>query len=626
MNSHRKGLLTEFPIDSIRAGFPVASKPMAKLNSGSFLSRTPVRDSAEFADREFSAIQTSPSSDPSSDFRHSEAARCSQYSTGCHSEAAPSPAHFAGLQPKNPAQLDLLTATQNPVTIRFFRHPGFLVALALLLAWQSARISAQGFGSSKKTIILQRKLPGLIHMPGAGIDIRPVVRDPTQRDLAQALSDLLLVTLQKNDTSLHVDKTSPDVVIAYSIITYQTPPPVTSVRQETQLQKGKFVQVPVQYFKVTGELTIAYQAIDSHKRALDAGTISKKYSQDFQAGTNQAVGGNAGEPGESGGGGIGVLNPFRKKKPEELEGPPNPIQLRQKLMDGVIAQLAPRFVNTTENVEVMLSRGKPFDDPNKLAEKAQWTRYLEALETMTPLGNPADDAYRRYNIGVANEALAYQAEDKASVQKFLDQAAINYGKAIDARPSEKYFIDPQTRIETAVAHYKKLNEGANTKDDTQRASNSSGAAPGGSLGGQPAGGSETLDSTPAAANSATATAANTRGAATSSKTRTPASRGATTASSPTSKAATAPSAASKPATGKPTGSSLGNADVIKMAKAGVDEDSIIASIQDASAVNFDLSPDGLIALANNGVKGKIVSAMRARAKQSSHHSASPGSN
>ena len=42
--------------------------------------------------------------------------------------------------------------------------------------------------------------------------------------------------------------------------------------------------------------------------------------------------------------------------------------------------------------------------------------------------------------------------------KYLDQAAINYGKAIDARPAEKYFVDPQKRIETAIAHYKELDQ------------------------------------------------------------------------------------------------------------------------------------------------------------------------
>jgi hypothetical protein len=33
-------------------------------------------------------------------------------------------------------------------------------------------------------------------------------------------------------------------------------------------------------------------------------------------------------------------------------------------------------------------------------------------------------------------------------------------------------------------------------------------------------------------------------------------------------------------------------------------------------VQFDLSPDGLVDLASNGVKGKIVAAMRERAKRS----------
>jgi hypothetical protein len=76
---------------------------------------------------------------------------------------------------------------------------------------------------------------------------------------------------------------------------------------------------------------------------------------------------------------------------------------------------------------------------------------------------PADDAYRLYDIGVAYEALAYAAEDEKSAMKFLDEAAINYGKAIDAKPAEKYFLDPQKRIETAIAHYKELEEQGHSK-------------------------------------------------------------------------------------------------------------------------------------------------------------------
>ena len=82
-------------------------------------------------------------------------------------------------------------------------------------------------------------------------------------------------------------------------------------------------------------------------------------------------------------------------------------------------------------------------------------------------------------------------------------------------------------------------------------------------------------------------------------------------------AAPAPGAASKaPAkTPAPAAPALTNAQVIKMAKAGVDEDNIVATIHGATAVQFDLSPDGLVDLASNGVKGKIVMAMRERARR-----------
>ena len=59
---------------------------------------------------------------------------------------------------------------------------------------------------------------------------------------------------------------------------------------------------------------------------------------------------------------------------------------------------------------------------------------------------------------MVNEALAYQAEDVTKAKRFLQEAAIDYGKAIDAKPSEKGFLGPQTRIDTALAHYKVLGD------------------------------------------------------------------------------------------------------------------------------------------------------------------------
>jgi len=79
---------------------------------------------------------------------------------------------------------------------------------------------------------------------------------------------------------------------------------------------------------------------------------------------------------------------------------------------------------------------------------------------MTPFGQPGQDAYRLYNLGVVNEALGYQAEDVTQARKYLQEASIDYGKAIDAKPDEKYFLQPQTRIDTALAYYKPLGDQA----------------------------------------------------------------------------------------------------------------------------------------------------------------------
>ena len=496
----------------------------------------------------------------------------------------------------------------RPSRAAFRWGPRVVALVAALLSCSGLQTAAQGFGASKKTITLERKLPAVVHLPGTAIDIRPAASDHAKADVAQALADVLLVTLQKNDPRLHVDKNSPDVVIGYSITTFQTPPPIGFVRQETRYVNKRFVQVPVQYFKVVGELTIAYLAADGHKKTLDADTITKKYAQDFQVGTNVAA-----SPDEGVGSFVSKINPFNKgKKPEENMGPPNAVQLRQILVDGVVSQLALRLVNTNEKIEVMLSRGKPFDDANKLAEKGLWTRYLEAVETMTPLSDPAQDAYRLYNIGVADEALAYQTEDATAAHRFLNDAAINYGKSIAAKPDEKYFLDPQTRIETALAYYQKLKAGANTKGDLATASSASG------------------DTQQTKAVSAEGESNGTRTAAVGG-TGSPGNAGSRAKGpSGSAKNGSGVGAGAAPPGSKPDAGAakqpLANEDVIRMAKAGVDEDSIVTAIQDAAKVNFDLSPDGLIALANAGVKGRIATAMRARAKQAPRRASSPAPN
>jgi len=135
--------------------------------------------------------------------------------------------------------------------------------------------------------------------------------------------------------------------------------------------------------------------------------------------------------------------------------------------------------------------------------------------------------------------------------KYLDEAAIDYGKAIDSRPSEKYFLEPQRRIEDAIAHYRQLEE---EKHPAPQAA----AAP----------------SVPAVADSGTP-------------------------------------AAPKPTAAK----ALTNAQVVSMVKSGMDEDTVTQAVRSAKAVNFDMTTGGQQALIGDGVSLTVIQAMKTRAER-----------
>jgi hypothetical protein len=478
------------------------------------------------------------------------------------------------------------SSNRNPLVLIWIVFAMCVCCLPL----SSAR--AQSFGSGKKKVTMQRRLPAAVHFTATSFDVHVTARDAAQNNVAQSLGDLLPTELQRENKDLHVDKAAPELQIACTITSFETPPPVPFSRNEVTMQKNA---PPKKYYKVTGTLTVAYQARDK-SRVIDSDNITARYSEDFEEGTNVAANESIGAK---------VVDPFKRlagKKTEETATAPTPEQLRSILITRVVSQIAARLVNTNEVIEVTLAHGKQLDAPVKLAETGLWSRYLESLETMQPFPDPTLDAYRLYDIGVGYEAEAYKSEDHAAAKKLLDEAAINYGKALDAKPAEKYFMEPQTRIETAIEHYRAL--------EASMAA-ASAPPPAASAPAQPAP-VTTVNSAPPAKT----------GTGTRSATPNSGSTGSSTKSATTTKTSNSGSASSK----TPAAPALTNAQVVKMAKSGVDEDTIIGAIHDAASVQFDLTPDALIQLAQNGVKGKVVSAMRERDKRSTHHASPPASN
>ncbi|HEV2575685.1 MAG TPA: hypothetical protein VGU25_00625 [Acidobacteriaceae bacterium] len=416
-------------------------------------------------------------------------------------------------------------------------------ATALLLP---LAVSGQNFGSAlsltRKKIVLERKLPPTGHIEGTGIKV--VVNGVgVPGDISTTLGTTLEDILLRNDPRLRSEDVHPDTIITCTITSYAQPAPTRTQQSTVSLDKKKPAQ-PQYEERMTGTLTVGFKAASRSGHSLAADNVKANYDREFSVAANGST--NTGFTSSL----LHSVTSHTSKSNNE-DQPPTPLELRDQLIKDAAIQIASNLVNTNEQVTVNLARGAGLDEPVKLMENKLYSRALEGLETMPPFSSPEEDAYRLYDIGVANEALAYSSEDVNKARTFLQQAAINYGKAIDAKPTEKNFLEPQNRIDTALAHYKSLSEQSK----------------------MPAMETASARSTPGRTVSDTST---THGAA------------------------------------DPSGDSMTNDQVIEMVAAHIDEANIIDNIQHAPDVHFDLSVQGQVYLSQHGVNGRLLSAMKAR--------------
>ena len=340
----------------------------------------------------------------------------------------------------------------------------FRLLLVLLLA-PGATIHAQNFGGAfqRKKIVLVRKLPPTGHIDGPTFAVKVVGAGVTP-DVTQALQSTLESVIVANDSRLlslsPTDKDKPDAVINVQITNFSEPP--AQITRQAGLSFSKKPAPEETVTHVTGAITANFNAQDLRNRhSIAANVVSAKYDQEFEQQPPQPA--NAKPSTMS-----GILGSVHIPKipgtsqtgtnPQDDPKPPTPADLKALLVQTAALEIAAHLVNTSEQVQVDLARGGGLDEANRLMDQKLWTRALEQLETMPPFPNGSDDAYRLYNLGVVNEALAYQAEDVTKAKKYLQEASIDYGKAIDSKPDEKGFLAPQTRIDTALTHYKVLGD------------------------------------------------------------------------------------------------------------------------------------------------------------------------
>ena len=411
-------------------------------------------------------------------------------------------------------------------------------------------LHAQSFGASKTKVTLQRKLPATAHLNGTTFKVRASGHD-TQRDLAHNLEALLETELLKDDPHLRQDESNPSTIITCEITEFSHPQPTVTTRPSLAVTKN--APKTATYTRITGNLTVAFQAKTAGGQVLTSDNVTAKYDEEFDSAGNNSSHGVKGT----------VTDTWKRLKggasSEDLN-PPTDAELQSKLVTDAVHQIAEHLVNTNEVLEVYLAKSKgSLDEGDKSAEAGLWQRALETFETAPPSPKPDEDAYRLYDIGVAYEALAYGAEDEKTAMKFLDEAAINYGKAIDAKPGEKYFLEPQKRIETAIAHYKEFEDEKHRREQAEEDEKRAKSAPG----------TQAKDAGPGNAHA------------------------------------------------HPTPKGMTNSQVLAMVKSGMDEDTIVQTIRTSRAASFDLSAAAQQDLTKGGVSVPVLTAMKARAARKS---------
>ena len=285
----------------------------------------------------------------------------------------------------------------------------------------------------KKTVTLRSRLPPVYNASGKTVVID---MDNPKGDLQTELLVALENQLTQDDSSIHVGGTRPDLKIECKITHVGAP-------QRQQTSENNITTV-----RLVGSLSVALRISEpssNHviKSALASSDYNEEMSHTTSATSATKVFGHM-FPGSG-----PTTTPVHSDLRSEEE-------VHQFLVRDAATKIASFVVNTEQTVPVLLAGGGGLDSADKLAQSGLWARNLEELETLSPLSEPRYEAYRLYNIGVANEALAYQAQDSKSAVKYLEQASNDYGKALEQRPEEKYFLQPQNRIKSALSHYTEI--------------------------------------------------------------------------------------------------------------------------------------------------------------------------
>lgn len=310
--------------------------------------------------------------------------------------------------------------------------------------------TAQG-SSSKKTVIDVRPSP-LVYLPGPAFRIEVYSTNPVAPGVPERLQQGIEQVLLMNDPRLRVAQTAADTSIACTITDLSVSPRIEIRSRPEYRRTGQIIVTDSDTGVSHTEDQFAYVDV-SYRVLVFEGRMSVKwdvtdvatgillYSDRVDAGFT-----NAREAGPD----LGV-GPIVGSSIAPVDLNIAYLKLADKAAGLILAQLSPRVYSEI----VALSSGK-LKEASKLLESGLWSEALTLLSSMPAFKDPKDDAYRLYSIGVAQEALAYKAQDQFEKKRQLEQAVDNYRRAAELKPGENMFWAPKNRAESALSQTGRL--------------------------------------------------------------------------------------------------------------------------------------------------------------------------
>jgi hypothetical protein len=298
--------------------------------------------------------------------------------------------------------------------------------------------------SSRKTVIDVRTSP-VVYLPGPTFRIEVYSTNPVAPGVPERLQEGIEQVLVMNDPRLRVTQTAADTSIACTIIDLSVSPRIEIRSRPEYRMTGQIIVTDSETGVSHTEDQFAYVDV-SYRVLVFEGRMSVKWDvTDVATGillySDRVDAANAREAGPDLGLGASVGSSIGSVDLNIAY-----LRLADRAAGLILAQLSPR--NYPEIVA--LSTGK-LKDASKLLESGLWSEALTLLSGMPPFKDPKDDAYRFYSIGVAQEALAYKAQDQFEKKRQLEQAVDNYRRAAELKPSENMFWAPKNRAESVLS-------------------------------------------------------------------------------------------------------------------------------------------------------------------------------